>query len=105
MISEVSSEISFQIPLELSSKFKQFFVEFDNSLSNLKIESYGISVTTLEEVFLRVGHGEENAEESKEIKRKLSIKRQTSKADASQSARKESFHESSLPDINSHKTP
>ena len=40
-------------------KFKDFFNKFDNDLDSLGIRSYGISVTTLEEVFLKVGHGEE----------------------------------------------
>lgn len=54
-MSEVSSELTFQIPLKLSSKFKDFFERFDVDLDDLGIRSYGISVTTLEEVFLRVG--------------------------------------------------
>lgn len=54
-LSEVSSELSFLIPLGLSHKFKDFFSEFDKALDDLEIKSYGISVTTLEEVFLRVG--------------------------------------------------
>ena len=54
-MSEVSSELTFQIPLKLSNKFKDFFERFDVDLDDLGIRSYGISVTTLEEVFLRVG--------------------------------------------------
>ena len=54
-MSEVSSELTFQIPLKLSNKFKDFFERFDIDLEYLGIRSYGISVTTLEEVFLRVG--------------------------------------------------
>jgi ATP-binding cassette subfamily A (ABC1) protein 3 len=53
---EVSSEITYQIPTALSFKFKEFFDHFDKSLDALDVRSYGISVTTLEEVFLRVGH-------------------------------------------------
>jgi ATP-binding cassette, subfamily A (ABC1), member 3 len=53
---EVSSEITYQIPTALSYKFQKFFEEFDRKLDSLDIRSYGISVTTLEEVFLRVGH-------------------------------------------------
>lgn len=53
---EVSSEITYQIPISLSYKFKEFFENFDYSLDMLDIKSYGISVTTLEEVFLRVGN-------------------------------------------------
>jgi ATP-binding cassette subfamily A (ABC1) protein 3 len=65
MLSEVSSEITYQIPTALSVKFKDFFSSFDNSLDSLDIRSYGISVTTLEEVFLRVGHGDDSNDNQK----------------------------------------
>ena len=58
-LSEVSSEITYQIPTALSHKFKDFFTKFDQVLESLDIREYGISVTTLEEVFLRVGHGDD----------------------------------------------
>ncbi|CDW85159.1 abc transporter family protein [Stylonychia lemnae] len=61
-LSEVSSEITYQIPTALSFKFKDFFPKFDQCLDSLEIRSYGISVTTLEEVFLKVGHGEDPVE-------------------------------------------
>lgn len=60
MLSEVSSEITYQIPTHYSGKFKEFFEQFDRDLERLDIKSYGISITTLEEVFLRVGHGLEH---------------------------------------------
>lgn len=44
------------IPQAYSDKFKQFFKIFDFQLASLQILSYGISITTLEEVFLKVGH-------------------------------------------------
>ncbi|XP_037492924.1 ABC transporter A family member 1 isoform X1 [Jatropha curcas] len=68
-VSEVGTEISFKLPLASSSSFESMFREIEScmglSVSNsgtnnngnknyLGIESYGISVTTLEEVFLRV---------------------------------------------------
>ena len=56
---EVSSEISYQLPKEEADNFKKFFAEFDNNLESLNIRSYGVGVTTLEEVFLKIGHGEE----------------------------------------------
>lgn len=59
-LSEVSSEITFQIPSQLSERFKNFFTRFDQDLDGLGIRSYGISVTTLEEVFLKVGHGDDS---------------------------------------------
>ena len=39
--------------------FKEFFAGFDKNLFSLGIEGYGISITTLEEVFLRVGDGDD----------------------------------------------
>lgn len=56
-LSEVSSEISYQLPNAAINSFKQFFVDMDYNLADLEIKSYGISVTTLEEVFLKVGDG------------------------------------------------
>lgn len=48
--------MTIQIPSHYSSKFGTFFEQFDLSLSALNIQSYGISISTLEEVFLKVGH-------------------------------------------------
>lgn len=56
---QVSSEMTIQVPTVYSSKFKDFFEKFDLDLDKLGIRSYGISITTLEEVFLKVGHGED----------------------------------------------
>lgn len=65
-LSDVGTEISFRLPLSSSSSFEGMFREIENCIleSTLEspsyseklpgIESYGISVTTLEEVFLRV---------------------------------------------------
>lgn len=67
MLVQVGTEISFKLPLASSSSFESMFREIESCMkgpmSNLEtssgedylgIESYGISVTTLEEVFLRV---------------------------------------------------
>ncbi|KAL1813550.1 hypothetical protein ACET3Z_023615 [Daucus carota] len=67
-VSEVGTEISFKLPLSSSHHFESMFREIEQctrrSVANLQtdcedkhlsgIESYGISVTTLEEVFLKV---------------------------------------------------
>jgi len=63
-LSEVSSEVTYQIPKTYSHKFQEFFNKFDQELQGMQILSYGISVTTLEEVFLRVGHGIDEGENS-----------------------------------------
>lgn len=60
-ISNVAAEVAFQLPLQEVPKFKDLFLGLDNKLSDLKIASYGISITTLEEVFLRVAEGEGEA--------------------------------------------
>jgi ATP-binding cassette subfamily A (ABC1) protein 3 len=39
-------------------KFKHLFESLDSSLKKLKINSYGISITTLEEVFLKIAEGD-----------------------------------------------
>ena len=67
LLQEVSSEITFQIPNSLSGKFKDFFSKFDSELDTLGIRSYGISVTTLEEVFLKVGHGDIPDDKAKRV--------------------------------------
>ncbi|KAJ6747501.1 ATP-BINDING CASSETTE SUB-FAMILY A (ABC1) MEMBER 3B [Salix koriyanagi] len=68
-VSEVGTEISFKLPLASSVSFESMFREIESCMrrpvsksetsssedkSYIGIESYGISVTTLEEVFLRV---------------------------------------------------
>lgn len=72
-VSEVAAEVSFKLPLASSSSFESMFREIERCMrrfnpgfettdytevDNLGIESYGISVTTLEEVFLRVAGGD-----------------------------------------------
>jgi ATP-binding cassette subfamily A (ABC1) protein 3 len=62
--SDVSNEVNFQIPHTLSHKFAPFFQEFDKDLDSIGARSYGISVPTLEDVFLRVSK-EQDKEEKK----------------------------------------
>ena len=50
---DVAAELSFILPSERSSQFEKLFLEFDSQLAEFGIQSYGISVTTMEEVFLR----------------------------------------------------
>ena len=42
--------------MDYSSQFKSFFDQFDSVLEEFQIDSYSLSVTTLEDVFLKVGH-------------------------------------------------
>lgn len=61
-LSEIAREITFQIPVSASPKFRTFFTEFDTKMFSLGAVGYGISITTLEEVFLAVGDGREFGE-------------------------------------------
>lgn len=56
LLTEIRGEMSVQIPRECTTSFKEFFGDFDNDLEMLDIQSYGMSVTTLEQVFLEIGH-------------------------------------------------
>ena len=57
LLSDVGTELAFQVPFEDSHKFSTLFRTFDEEQAALGVESYGMSVTTLEEVFLRVAKG------------------------------------------------
>ncbi len=74
-LSEVSSEMTFQLPAESSQQFKDLFTELDNNLENLGIRSYGVGITTLEEVFLKIAeHPEEQHElDNSEFAKKILI--------------------------------
>ncbi|RHY28486.1 hypothetical protein DYB32_005940 [Aphanomyces invadans] len=54
VLSNVGTEIAFQLPLDGSPLFAPMFVELDANLARFGVLSYGISVTTLEEVFIKV---------------------------------------------------
>ncbi|XP_074055105.1 phospholipid-transporting ATPase ABCA3-like [Macrotis lagotis] len=53
--SNVGAELSYILPKESSNKFESLFTELEEKKTELGIASYGASVTTMEEVFLRVG--------------------------------------------------
>jgi len=53
-LQEVSTEATFLLPKTAVDTFKDFFPKFDDNLANLDCSSYGLSMATLEEVFLRV---------------------------------------------------
>ena len=41
------------LPNEASAKFEEMFTELDENREELKVSSYGASITTMEEVFIR----------------------------------------------------
>ncbi|CAN0410529.1 unnamed protein product, partial [Hapterophycus canaliculatus] len=60
-VSKVGKERNYRLPFASASKFVDMFREIDATKDQLGVAGYGVSVTTLEEVFLRVGHGTEEA--------------------------------------------
>ena len=61
LMMDANREITFQLPVSSTSQFVQFFDQLDSRLEELGLENYSISATTLEEVFLRVARGDDNA--------------------------------------------
>ncbi|MBZ3879600.1 ATP-binding cassette sub-family A member 3 [Sciurus carolinensis] len=53
--SSVGAELSFILPKESTHRFESLFAKLENKQKELGIASFGASVTTMEEVFLRVG--------------------------------------------------
>ena len=49
------AELSFILPSEATGNFENLFLELETRRKELGIASYGASVTTMEEVFLKVG--------------------------------------------------
>eukprot|EP01135_Chromosphaera_perkinsii_P001854 Nk52_evm3s212 gene=Nk52_evmTU3s212 len=52
----LGSELSYTVASQHSQYFEKLFTELEPKLDSLGLSSYGISVTTLEEVFLAVGN-------------------------------------------------
>lgn len=62
-LSDVGAEQSFRLPFSAAESFVPLFSALDEKKQALNIAEYGISVTTLEEVFIRVGDMEHSIEE------------------------------------------
>ncbi|EEY57112.1 ATP-binding Cassette (ABC) Superfamily [Phytophthora infestans T30-4] len=58
-LSNFGSEVVFQLPSKSSGVFSTMLQVLDDEKSNLRVVQYGISVTTLEEVFLRISQDRE----------------------------------------------
>uniref|UniRef100_K3WG92 ABC transporter domain-containing protein n=1 Tax=Globisporangium ultimum (strain ATCC 200006 / CBS 805.95 / DAOM BR144) TaxID=431595 RepID=K3WG92_GLOUD len=54
---DIGTELTFQLPFESSSSFPALFEEIESKQQDLGVLSFAISVTTLEEIFLRVAEG------------------------------------------------
>lgn len=54
----VGAELSYVLPHQSSHKFEEMFTDIEKNKGTYGISSYGASVTTMEEVFLRVGENQ-----------------------------------------------
>ncbi|XP_008589411.1 PREDICTED: ATP-binding cassette sub-family A member 3-like [Galeopterus variegatus] len=54
----VGTELSFILPKEYIHRFEALFTALEKRQRKLGIASFGVSITTMEEIFLRVGHME-----------------------------------------------
>lgn len=57
LLTDVGAELSMRLPSAASGSFPDLFEELDSKLADLGLEHYGLSMVTLEEVFLRVASG------------------------------------------------
>ncbi|XP_048758710.2 phospholipid-transporting ATPase ABCA3-like isoform X2 [Ostrea edulis] len=55
--SNIGAELSFRLPYESTGNFQDLFEDLEHNKQKYGISSYGASVTTMEEVFIRVGEG------------------------------------------------
>lgn len=52
---DIGHELSYPLPDNESHKFKALFTDLENNKEELGVLSFGVSLTTLEEVFLKTG--------------------------------------------------
>eukprot|EP00794_Sanderia_malayensis_P017576 gene17576-19328_t len=57
MVSNIGAELAYVLEDESSKHFKEFFTILEEQQEKLGVSSFGVSLTTLEEVFLKVGEG------------------------------------------------
>lgn len=66
LLSDVGSEMTYRLPIGASSRFVPMFDKLDRAVDNQRAVSYGVSITTLEEVFLLVSRGGDQMESCKD---------------------------------------
>jgi hypothetical protein len=62
---DAGAELTYLLPKTEVAGFPQLFATIEDSRAALGIDSFGVSVTTMEEVFLRVGSGEALSDEDR----------------------------------------
>lgn len=54
LLTDVGTEMTWQLPFAASEAFPSLFEHLDDNMDSFGLESYGMSVTTLEEVFIKI---------------------------------------------------
>ena len=73
LVEHIGSEINYVLPVQdrtgqnLIKDFETFFRVLDSKMAHLQIKSYGLSDTTLEEIFLKVASNIHDGEIVREI--------------------------------------
>ncbi|XP_040853636.1 phospholipid-transporting ATPase ABCA3-like [Ochotona curzoniae] len=67
MKSNVGTELSFILPQDYIHRFEALFTNLESKQPELGIASFGVSITTMEEVFLRVSHMENVSADSQAV--------------------------------------
>lgn len=52
---DIGAELSYKLPDEASPVFEEMFQSLENNSEALNLNGYGVSITSLEEVFMKVG--------------------------------------------------
>ena len=63
LLTNAGTELSMRVPTAAAPRFPELFTELDEKLQDLGLEHYGVSMVTLEEVFLRIASGHLQKEE------------------------------------------
>lgn len=66
-LSNVGTELSFQLPIGAASQFTGMFESLDTKVDEKQIVTYGVSITTLDEVFLLVARGHDHGAPEKKL--------------------------------------
>ncbi|XP_032594289.1 phospholipid-transporting ATPase ABCA3 isoform X2 [Drosophila grimshawi] len=53
--SDIGTELTYQLPDKYSEKFEEMFSELEERSSELHLNGYGVGITSMEEVFMKVG--------------------------------------------------
>ena len=72
-VTDVGMELSFILPSSDASKFPDLFDKLESTKASLGIGSFGVSITTMEEVFLKVGEDNNGEALKSSLNKKHSI--------------------------------